>query len=120
MSTPGMVQPAVGIKIVVRIGLLLGLVACTLLRLYLAVLALALAIGPGWALALALALLLTGLLWALRIAVFCGALMLWHWPVLAALVIAAPRLPLMLPGLISTFLASRRHPRPRWTSYRPV
>jgi hypothetical protein len=115
-----MVQRAVGMKILVRIGLLLGLAACTLLRLYLAVLALALAIGPGWAIVLALALLLSGFLWLLRIAVFCGALMLWHWPLLAALVIAAPRLPLMLPGLVSTFLASRRHPRPRWTSYRPV
>jgi len=33
-----------------------------------------------------------------------------------ALIVAAPRLILVLPGLISTFLASRRHPRARWST----
>jgi hypothetical protein len=56
----------------------------------------------------------------LRIAVFFGALVLWHWPLLVALIVAAPRLVLMLPGLMSTFLASRRHPRPRWSRFKPA
>jgi hypothetical protein len=106
-------------------ALLLGLAACTLLRLWLAVLAMAVAIGTVWAIVATLALLLaglrfTGLLWPLRMAVFFGAMVLWHWPLPAALVIAAPRLFLMLPGLVATFLASKRHPRPRWGSYRPA
>ena len=66
------------------------------------------------------ALLLSGLMLPLRIAVFFGALAVWHWPVLLALIVAAPRLVLMLPGLISTFLASRRHPRPRWSRFKPT
>jgi hypothetical protein len=103
-----------------RAALLVGLAACTLLRLWLAVLALAVAVGTAWAIVATLALLLAGLLWPLRMAVFFGALVLWHWPLPAALVIAAPRLVLMLPGLIATLLASKRHPRPRWSSYRPV
>jgi hypothetical protein len=108
-----------------RVAVLLGLAACTLLRLWLATLALAVAIGTGWSIVVALALLLAGLfftwlLWPLRAAVFFGALLLWHWPFAAALVIATPRLFLMLPGLIATFLASKRHPRPRWASYRAV
>jgi len=103
-----------------RAAVLLGLAACTLLRLWLAVLALAVAVGTGWAVVAVLALLLAGLLWPLRIAVFFGAVALWHWPLAAALLIAAPRLLLMLPGLIAAFLASKRHPRPRWSSYRPA
>jgi len=103
-----------------RAALLLGLAACTLLRLWLAVLALAVVIGTGWAMVTTLALLLAGVLWPLRVAVFFGALVLWHWPLPAALVIALPRLILVLPGLIATLLASKRHPRPRWTGYRAV
>jgi hypothetical protein len=53
-------------------------------------------------------------------AVFFGALALWDCPLLVALIVAAPRLVLMLPGLISTFLASRRHPRPRWSRFKPA
>jgi hypothetical protein len=103
-----------------RGAVLLLLAACSLLRLWLAVLALAVAVGTGWALVAVLALLLAGLFWPLRLAVFFGALELWHWPLPAALVIAAPRLVLMLPGLVAAYLASKRHPRPRWKSYRPA
>jgi hypothetical protein len=108
------------LKILLRIGLLAGLMAVTLLRLWVSVLGLAQFIGLGWAIALALALLLAGWLPVLQIAVFFGALLVWHWPVLLALVLAAPRLILVLPGLISTFLAARRHPRARWSSYKPA
>jgi hypothetical protein len=39
----------------------------------------------------------------------------WHWPAVLALVAVAPRAITMLPGLIRTFGASVRHPRPRWS-----
>jgi hypothetical protein len=107
-------------KVLLRVALLALLAALSILRLWLATLGLAQLIGVDWAIALALALLLTGILWPLQIAVFCGALLVWHWPPLLALVLAAPRLILMLPGLISTFLAGRRHPRPRWSSIEPA
>jgi len=111
-------------KLLLRIGALALLAALTLLRLWLAVLGLALLLGPGWAILVVLGLLLTGLLltgllWPLQLAVFFGAFMVWHWPLLLAFAMAAPRLILMLPGLISTFLAAKRHPRPRWSPYQP-
>jgi hypothetical protein len=108
------------LKILVRLGLLAALTALTLLRLWVGVLGLAQFTGLAWAIALALALLLCGWLPVLQIAVFFGSLMVWHWPVLLALLLAAPRLLLVLPGLISTFLAGRRHPRARWSSYKPA
>ena len=107
-------------KVLLRVALLALLAGLSVLRLWLATLGLAQLIGVDWAIALALGLLLTGILWPLQIAVFCGALLVWHWPPLLALVLAAPRLILMLPGLISTFLAGRRHPRPRWSRTEPA
>ena len=107
-------------KVLLRVVLVALLAAVSALRLWLATLGLAPMIGLDGAIALALGLLLTGILWPLQIAVFCGALLVWHWPPLLALVLAAPRLILMLPGLISTFLAGRRHPRPRWRSIEPA
>jgi len=106
-------------KLLLRIGLMALLAALTLLRLWLAVLGLAVLLGPGWAIVVLLVLLLTGVLWPLQLAVFFGALMVWHWPLLLAFAMAAPRLILMLPGLVSTFLAAKRHPRPRWSPYQP-
>jgi hypothetical protein len=107
-------------KVLLRVVLVALLAAVSALRLWLATLGLAQLIGMDWAIALALGLFLTGMLLPLQIAVFCGALLVWHWPPLLALMVAAPRLILMLPGLISTFLAGRRHPRPRWSSVKPV
>jgi hypothetical protein len=107
-------------KILIRVLLLLALAGFTVLRLWIAVLGLAQGIGVVWAVVLALALLLSGWLLPLQIAVFLGALMVWHWPLPLALVVAAPRLILVLPGLISTFLASKRHPRARWSSFKPA
>jgi hypothetical protein len=52
----------------------------------------------------------------LQIGIFLGALLVWHWPVVLALFLAAPRAFLVLPGLIATFLANRRHPRARWST----
>jgi len=107
-------------KVLLRVALLALLAAVSVLRLWLATFGLAQLIGMDWAIALALGLLLAGILWPLQIAVFCGALLVWHWPPLLALLVAAPRLILMLPGLISTLLAGRRHPRPRWRSIEPA
>jgi hypothetical protein len=107
-------------KVLMRVVLLALLAALSALRLWLATLGLAQLIGVEWALALALGLLLMGIVLPLQIAIFCGALLVWHWPPLLALMVAAPRLLLMLPGLISTFLAGRRHPRPRWSSVKPL
>jgi hypothetical protein len=107
-------------KVLMRVVLVALLAAVSALRLWLATLGLAQLIGVDWAIALALGLLLTGTVLPLQIAVFFGALLVWHWPALLALMVAAPRLILMLPGLISTFLAGRRHPRPRWSSVKPL
>jgi hypothetical protein len=107
-------------KVLMRVVLLALLAALSALRLWLATLGLAQLIGVEWALALALGLLLMGFVLPPQIAIFCGALLVWHWPPLLALMVAAPRLLLMLPGLISTFLAGRRHPRPRWSSVKPL
>jgi hypothetical protein len=107
-------------RVLLRIIGLAALAAFALLRIWLGVLALAALVGQAWAIVLVAVLLLSGLMLPLRIAVFFGALAVWHWPVLVALIVAAPRLLLMLPGLISTFLASRRHPRPRWSRFKPT
>ena len=107
-------------SVLVRIVGLAALAAFALLRVWIAVLGLAQLIGVAWALVLTVALLLAGLMLPLRIAVFFGALAVWHWPALLALILAAPRLVLMLPGLVSTFLASRRHPRARWSRVKPA
>jgi hypothetical protein len=107
-------------RVLVRIVALAALAAFALLRAWLAVLGLAELVGVAWGIALTIALLLVGLMLPVRIAVFFGALAVWHWPALLAVVVAAPRLVLMLPGLISTFLASRRHPRPRWSPFKPA
>jgi hypothetical protein len=107
-------------RVLLRIIGLAALAVFVLLRIWLAVLALAALVGQAWAIVLVAVLLLCGLMLPLRIAVFFGALTVWHWPVLVALIVAAPRLLLMLPGLISTFLASRRHPRPRWSSFKLI
>jgi hypothetical protein len=103
-----------------RIVALAALAAFIVLRIWIGVLGLAELIGLGWAVALAAALLLSGWLLPLRLAVLYGAVTVWHWPLLLAVILAAPRLVLVLPGLISTFLAGRRHPRPRWSAFKPA
>jgi hypothetical protein len=72
-------------------------------------------VGIVWALGIAAALLWLRLFRLLQLGVFVGAVAIWHLPILIALVLAVPRAFLMLPGLLSTYLASRRHPRPRWS-----
>lgn len=71
-------------------------------------------LGPAWGLLGAAALLLLRFTVPVRIGVFLAAFYLWSLPWYAALILAAPRLILMLPALISTGLARLRHPRPVW------
>jgi len=52
----------------------------------------------------------------IRVGAILGLIGLWGWPWYAALLFAAPRLLLLLPGLISSAIAKRRHPRPLWPS----
>jgi hypothetical protein len=71
-------------------------------------------LGPVWAIAGLAALILLRLTIPIRIGVVLAAVYLWHLSWIAALLLAAPRIPLMLPGLISMALARVRHPRPVW------
>ena len=72
----------------------------------------------GWAVLIAAAIAWLRQIWLLQIGAFLGALLVWRWPVVPALLLAVPRALLVLPGLISTYLASRRHPRVRWSHIR--
>lgn len=91
-----------------------GLALFRLGRFALGVCGLWFALGPLWALAAALLVLAFGAWLPLRVGVFLGAVVLWHWPWFAALALAAPRLLMLLPGLIASALARLRHPRARW------
>lgn len=93
---------------------LTGLAVFRIGRFVLGVLGLGVDLGPVWAVAGAAALLLFGFSIPIRIGAFLGAVSLLGWPWILALTLAAPRLWLVLPGLISTQLARWRHPRPLW------
>jgi hypothetical protein len=93
---------------------LIVLVAFRLGRAVFGAAALWLIAGPGWALlAISLWLLLR---WTvpIRLGILLGAVMLWGWPWIAGLLLAAPRPFLMVPGYVSTQIARIRHPRPPW------
>lgn len=74
-------------------------------------------LGPIWAVAGLAALILLRLTIPVRIGVVLAAVYLWGLPWIVALLLAAPRLPLMLPGLIAMALARVRHPRPVWRGF---
>ena len=80
---------------------------------------LGLGVSIGWAVLIAAAIAWLRQIWLLQIVAFLGALLVWRWPVVPALLLAVPRALLVLPGLISTYLAGRRHPRVRWSYIRP-
>jgi hypothetical protein len=73
--------------------------------------------GVGWAVLIMAALVWLRFTWVLSVAVCVGAIAVWRWPVVLAVLLAIPRVFLMLPGLASTYLASWRHPRIRWPSH---
>jgi hypothetical protein len=90
------------------------LAALRLLRLGLAILLLLKLWGPWAAAAGVAAVVLFGLNWLVRVGALVGAVLLWHWPLVAGLAFAAPRLFTMLPGAIAHVLARWRHPRMLW------
>ena len=72
-------------------------------------------LGVPWASALVLLAVLLRWKVLLQILVVLTLVTLWHWPALLAVIAVAPRLVTILPGLLRTWGASRRHPRPRWS-----
>ena len=70
--------------------------------------------GTLWAVIAAIAVLALRFNLAIRVGAFLTMVVLWRWPWIAALALAAPRLFLVLPGLVAAALAHLRHPQPRW------
>jgi hypothetical protein len=103
--------------LLIRIAGLVGLIAWRVARVWIGVLGLAQLLGLPWAVIAIAALVLTDATIPVRLCAAVGAVMVWHWPVAAAVIFAAPRLVLVLPGVISTWLADRRHPRPVWRGF---
>ncbi len=91
-----------------------ALAALRLARLGLATLLLLKFCGPVVAIAGLLAAVLFSLKWLVRAGALAGAVLLWHWPVIVALMFAVPRLFTIMPGAIAALLARVRHPRPLW------
>jgi len=75
--------------------------------------------GPLWAVLAVVALALFRFSIPLRIGVLLGSISLLGWPWYLGLILAAPRLLLVLPGYVSALLAHIRHPRPNWPSVQP-
>jgi hypothetical protein len=73
------------------------------------------ALGAPWASALVLLAACARWTVLLQIGAAATLIALWGWPAPLALIIVAPRLITVLPGLIRTWGASVRHPRPRWS-----
>ena len=103
-------------SLVKRALLWLLLVSLAATRFAAAVCGLSLILGSGAAVLVAALLLRLGGYWVLWAAALAGAVKSWQLPWLLALPLAAPRAFLVLPGVVSTFLANRRHPRARWSA----
>jgi len=98
------------------IAVWLALAAYRLGRAVVALLGLAALVGDTWAALLLVLMAAAGCNALLQVVAFAALLRLWHWPWPLAAVAVAPRLLLVLPGLITTRLARWRHPRPLWTA----
>jgi len=107
-------------KSLVAAGVLLAVAAFRLTRAVIGTIGLQHELGLPWALLALACLVLFRLALPIRIGAFIALMSLWGWPWYAALLFAAPRLPMMLPGLLSSALARYRHPRPLWPSARTV
>jgi len=101
-------------KPVIAIIAVAALIAIRVARLVIGTIGLHYELGIACAIIGAASLLLFRFTWFIRIGAFMALISLWRWPWFAALVFAAPRLVLMIPGVVSTALAKRRHPRPLW------
>ena len=71
-------------------------------------------LGAPWAIVLVLLAVLLRWTVLLQIGAALALILWWHWPALLALIAVAPRLITVLPGLVRTWGARVRHPRPRW------
>ena len=101
-------------KVVLAVSCLAALAAFAMVQVVLGYMGLAQFSGtPGAMLGVAIWLLL-GWRVPLQTGAFWGALCLWRWPWFAALLFAAPRELLMIPGLVSRWIARCRHPPPVW------
>ena len=107
-------------KSVVAVAALIALGAFRIARAVIGTVGLEHELGLACAVLAAAALALFRFTLPIRIGAILGLIGLWGWPWYAAVIFAAPRLPLLLPGLISTALAKRRHPRPLWPSLTTV
>lgn len=96
-------------------ALLLALVMLRLAQALAALLGMIQLIGLWPGLALLIALLAVNARLLLRMATAYGAYAVWHFPWYAALLFAAPRLLLKLPGVVAQMLARHRHPPPCWS-----
>jgi hypothetical protein len=104
------------VKLLIRIIGLALLMAFAAAWVWACVAGLGLGVNIGGAVLIAATIAWLRQIWLLQIAAFLGALLVWRWPFLLALLLAAPRALLVLPGLVSTYLANRRHPRTPWPS----
>jgi hypothetical protein len=101
-------------KSLIAITALSALAALRVARLIVGSIGLQHELGVFWAVIGAASLMLFRLSLPIRIGAFLALVSLWRWPWFAALIFAAPRLLLLLPGLWSTGMARLRHPRPLW------
>jgi hypothetical protein len=85
------------------------------LRFWASVAGVGLMTGSDIAVLVALLLLIAPKRRIMQFAALGGALAVWRLPLVIALPLAMPRVILILPGLVSTWLANRRHPRARWS-----
>lgn len=103
-----------------RLALLRGFAVLLLLWVYrlgrcvLAWLLLTRVLGTAAATVLIALMAVLRLSWVVRLTAAAALLLVWHWPWWAALLACAPRLLLMLPGVLTSTLARWRHPRPLW------
>jgi len=103
------------VKALLRVLLWLLLAAFAALWVAACLTGLSLIAGLLWGLVIGAVLAWLRLTWLLQLAACFGAWSLWHWPIVAAVLLAVPRMALVLPGLASSHLASLRHPRARWS-----
>jgi hypothetical protein len=101
-------------KPVIAVIAVAALIAIRVTRVVIGTIGLQHELGIACAIIGAAAVLLFGFTWFIRIGAFMALVSLWRWPWFAALLFAAPRVVLMIPGLVSTVVAKWRHPRPLW------
>jgi hypothetical protein len=101
-------------KPVLAIVAVAALYAIRMARLVIGIIGLHHEFGMACAILGAACLLLFRFSWFIRLGAFLALVGLWRWPWFAALTFAAPRVLLMIPGLLSTAVAKWRHPRPLW------